>query len=467
MHTTCTLAIGMSPRRIPAALLAGLALAGCEPEPGPPAARAPSSQTFRAAVDAVIPAVVYIQVEAQPVAFGGMLPPLPGIPEEAPGLGPNIGSGSGILVTPDGYILTSDHVVQKADRVTVTLHDKRRFDARVIARDPSTDVAVVKVDGTGLPVARLGDSDRLALGDWVLALGSPLGLQFSVTAGVVSAKGRAIGILSSGDDGQDRTAPLEHFIQTDAAINPGNSGGPLVSLDGEVVGINTAIASPTGFFSGYGFAVPINLARRVADQLIRYGHVRRAYLGVLLNDVDPADAKVYHLDAARGAEVVSIRPNSPAERAGLQIGDVIIAVAGDSVDTVSDLQAALATLDPGTRAPLRIIRYGERLEIPVELGLIRSGIVPEPPPTSEEPMPIGFAVTQRADGLVIAAVRPYSAAARAGVRPGQVLLAVNRREVSTLAEFGQAVREAVDGAVSLIVRDPQVGRVIINYEPGS
>src|SRR5690606_28450945 len=153
----------------------------------------------------------------------------------------------------DGYILTSDHVVQQADRVTVLLHDRRQFEARVVARDPSTDIAVVKIDASDLPVARLGDSDVLELGDWVLALGSPLGLQFSVTAGVVSAVGRAIGIL----DGNSSSAPLEHFIQTDAAINPGNSGGPLVNLRGEVVGINTAIASPTGFFSGYGFAVPI------------------------------------------------------------------------------------------------------------------------------------------------------------------------------------------------------------------
>src|SRR5690606_39264239 len=210
---------------------------------------------------------------------------------------------------------------------------------------------------------------------------------FSVTAGVVSAVGRAIGIL----DGNSSSAPLEHFIQTDAAINPGNSGGPLVNLRGEVVGINTAIASPTGFFSGYGVAVPINLARLFAMQLIEHGEVRRAYLGLVLNDVGPADVKVYGLEAAQGAEVVSIQAISPAAKAGVELGDVIVGIEGEEVQSVSDLQAALAVLEPGTVAVLDVIRYGERRRIPVELGLMRSGIRPEPPPPIPGPPRVGFA----------------------------------------------------------------------------
>ncbi len=437
-------------------LIAGLA-AGCREEPDEIAARAPSSQTFHQAVEAVLPAVVYIQVEARPGRMGGLFGLMP---DAAPEPSPAHGAGSGVIVSEDGYILTSDHVVQQADRVSVMLHDRRQFEARVVARDPSTDVAVLKIDATGLPVARLGDSDRLRLGDWVLALGSPLGLQFSVTAGVVSATGRAIGILN----GQQRTAPLEHFIQTDAAINPGNSGGPLVNLAGEVVGINTAIASPTGFFAGYGFAVPINLARRAAAQLIEHGHVRRAYLGVLLNNVDAADAKVYGLETAQGAEVVSLEPISPAAKSGIQLGDVIVGIADRPVATVSDLQAALAALEPGATVPVDVIRYGTAVRVPVELGLIRSGVKPEPSPPLEGPTRVGFSLAVDGGRLVVASVHPFSAAARAGIRPGQQIVQVNRREVSTIEEFVAAVNEADGDVVSIIVVDPEVGRMIVNYE---
>jgi serine protease Do len=356
-------------------------------------------------------------------------------------------------------------VVQQADRVMVTLHDRRRFEARVVARDPSTDVAVVKIEGHGFHAPRFGDSDRLALGDWVLALGSPLGLQFSATAGVVSAIGRTIGILGAGTDGPSRTAPLEHFIQTDAAINPGNSGGPLVNLAGEVVGINTAIASPTGYFSGYGFAVPITLARRVADQLIRYGHVRRAYLGALLNDIDPADVKVYGLRSARGAEVVGVQPGSPAAEAGLRPGDVVIGIGTDSVGTVSDLQAALAAIEPKSETRLEVLRYGDRLTVPVTLGMIRSGVKPDPPPPLEGPARVGFSVSEQGGEVRVAVVRPYTAAARAGVRAGQIIREVNRTPVRSTDDFVRAVRQSSNGAVSLLVDDTDYGTIIINYEP--
>ena len=453
--------MSIGPRFI--ALAAALCAAACGREETP--APAPGGATFRAAVDGVLPSVVYIQVEtARPAE--GLFPPLPPgvpLPEMPPG-GTQLGAGSGIILDREGYILTSDHVVEGATQVTVTLHDRREFEARVVARDPSTDVAVLKIEPGDYPVARLGDSDQLQLGDWVLAVGSPLGLQFSVSAGVVSAKGRSIGILGTRRDGATQAAPLEHFIQTDAAMNPGNSGGPLVDLEGRVVGINTAIASPTGLYFGYGFAVPINLARRVADQLIRQGYVSRAYLGVMLDEVESADAQVYGLTSTEGAEIVHVEPNGPADRAGIELGDIVIGIGDREVATVSDLQAALAELTPGAIARLHIIRYGTRMSVDVELGAVRSGERPVPRPHPAGSPGIGFSVAQEGGRPVVAAVRPHSPAARAGVRPGQVILEVNRREISTVEEFASAVRRAQNGVLSLIVAEPELGRRIINFE---
>src|SRR5690606_10585608 len=223
------------------------------------------------------------------------------------------------IISEDGYVLTNNHVVDNASRVTVTMTDRRQFDATVVGRDPNTDVAVLKIDATNLPVVRIGNSDEIQVGDWVLALGYPLSLGETVTAGIVSAKGKNIGIMGRNEEA---AAPLEHFIQTDAAINPGNSGGPLVNLRGEAVGINSAIASPTGTYSGYGFAVPIRLAKRVADDLIEYGVVHRPRLAVVIHDVGPADIDAFSLPNAAGAVVQTLQ-DGPARDAGVQIGDVI------------------------------------------------------------------------------------------------------------------------------------------------
>ncbi|HEX6048874.1 MAG TPA: trypsin-like peptidase domain-containing protein, partial [Gemmatimonadaceae bacterium] len=353
---------------------------GAMPSVSVAAAQTPSTSAFQNATARALPAVVYIQVEARPrlmmVPLGPYgLPIQPQRPQAPQGSqvpqGPLVpmGSGSGVFFREGGYILTNNHVVQQAERVTVTLHDRRTFEAQVVARDPSTDIAVVRVQGDNLPVARLGESDSLRLGQWVLALGSPLGLQFSVTAGIVSATGRSIGILAAPARGADRdenqAAPLEDFIQTDAAINPGNSGGPLVDLDGRVIGINTAIASSTGTFVGYGFAVPIALARIVADQLIRYGEVRRPYLGVALDDIEQVDVRVYSLPSPAGAEVIRVEPGSPAARAGIRLGDVIVQLGQTRVATVAELQAALARLEPNGSATLRVYRGGREVDVNV------------------------------------------------------------------------------------------------------
>jgi serine protease Do len=441
-------------------------------------AQTPSTSAFQNATARALPAVVYIQVEARPrmmmVPMGPfgipMQPRAPQGSQGSPGAqGPLIpmGSGSGVFFREGGYILTNNHVVQEAERVTVMLYDRRSFEAQVVARDPSTDIAVVRVQGENLPVAQLGESDSLRLGQWVLALGSPLGLQFSVTAGIVSATGRSIGILaagSRGNDGENQAAPLEDFIQTDAAINPGNSGGPLVDLDGRVIGINSAIASPTGVFAGYGFAVPIALARVVADQLIRYGEVRRPYLGVSLDNVEAVDVQVYSLPAPTGAEVIRVESGSPAERAGIRLGDVIVQIGQTPVRSVAELQAALARLEPNAQAALRVIRFGNQTTVNVTPGIVTSGTRPQQRQTVEGPARAGLQVVQQGGRVVVAGVQPYSSAARAGVRAGQAIVTANGQQIRSVDQLVGVVRDARNNALSLVVEDPQAGRVIINYE---
>jgi serine protease Do len=447
---------------------------GSVPTVSAAAAQTPTPSDFQNAAARALPAVVYIQVEARPrmvsTPFGPMLAPPQsgaGAPNPQVPLVP-LGSGSGVFFRDGGYILTNNHVVQQAERVTITTYDRRTLEARVIARDPSTDIAVVRVEGGNFPAARLADSDSLRLAQWVLALGSPLGLRFTVTAGIVSATGRSLGIIAPAPRADqvpaNQAAPLEEFIQTDAAINSGNSGGPLVDLSGRVVGINTAIASPTGAFAGYGFAVPINLARFVADQLIRFGEVRRPYLGVALDDIEPVDVRVYDLPSPAGAEIVRIEPGSPAERAGIRLGDVIVQIGDTRVSSVSELQAALARLEPNTTVPVRAIRSGQPVTMNVQLGVVRSGVRPSPPPTAEGPARAGLQVAERGGRVVIAAVQPYSAAARTGVRAGQVIVSANGRQISSAAQLAEVVRTADEGALSLVIDDAQVGRVIINYE---
>ncbi len=364
----------------------------------------------------------------------------------------------------DGHVLTNNHVVTGAATVAVVLSDNRRFEATVVGRDPDTDIAVLTVDAAGaLNVAQIGDSDALRAGDWVLALGYPLGLSATVTAGIVSATGRRLGIMA-----RDREviAPLEYFIQTDAAINPGNSGGPMVDLAGRVVGVNSAIASPTGYYSGYGFAVPINLALRVAEDLIRFGEVRRPRLGVQVADVTPADAEVYGLGRVEGAEIVAIPEDGPAEAAGIRVGDVVLAVDGDPVAASGDLQALVAKRRPGETVDLQVSRYGERLVIAVTLGRFPPARLDPEPSVTHGPTTLGFSVAQIPGAVVVAEVERYSPAARAGVRPRQRVISVNRQPVNSRDDFDRVLRGADPGAaLSLRVIDPNLGETIVNFLP--
>ncbi|HVX38780.1 MAG TPA: Do family serine endopeptidase [Gemmatimonadaceae bacterium] len=338
---------------------------------------------FEAVVDHARPAVVSIETEkfAKPVSRSrsnphGQLPPgiedffrqFQGAPD-MPSDQPEEASGSGFIVSPDGYILTNNHVVADADRVTVTLFDKRVFqNAKVVGRDPTTDVAVIKIDANNLPTVNLGDDANARVGQWVLAIGNPLQLDFTVTAGIVSAKGRnQAGLLNP--NGSNPYA-ITDYIQTDAAINPGNSGGPLLNIHGDVIGINSAIASGTGYYAGYGFAIPITLAKEVMNDLIKYGKVRRAVLGVQIGEVDANMAKAAGLQTIGGAVIQSFSPedDSPAKKAGAQQGDVIIAAGGHPIDQVSTLQRIIRGYQPGDVVDLDVMRFGQKKTLHVKLG---------------------------------------------------------------------------------------------------
>jgi serine protease Do len=355
-----------------------LVVAACAPDDhsAPPSlatGHAAPEDGFRAVVDAVLPAIVFIQAEAPPPAELEALLPRGHPMQEAPVM---MGFGSGVIYTDDGYILTNNHVVQDAERVLVVLHDRRYLEAEVVGRDPSTEVAVVKIQGNGFPTATIGDSDAIGLGDWALAMGSPMGLQFSVTAGIISGIGRDIGILRAQPEANaGTTAPLEHFIQTDAALSPGNSGGPLLNSAGEVIGINTAVTATQG--APAGFAIPSNLARRIADQLVEHGEARRAYLGVLLDNVTPDIARAEGLERVAGAVVVQLEEGGPAHESGVRPGDVIVGIDEVPVRTVSDLQTRLALLEPGSTIALRVLRDGRERDLNVELGVMRSATLPE------------------------------------------------------------------------------------------
>jgi serine protease Do len=429
------------------------------------------SAAFRAAAAHALPAVVQITT----IAVAEVPHALPFDIEPTQRMQ---GSGSGFIFDASGYILTNYHVVRNALHVNVVLLDGREYTAEVIGTDPSTDVAVIRVEPDRretLPVIELGESDHLRVGDWVLALGNPFGLTFTATAGIVSAKGRNIGILS-----QVSNTALEAFIQTDAAINPGNSGGPLVDLNGRVVGINTAIESQTGSFSGAGFAIPIELARRVADDLVQHGVVHRPRLGISIEDVNAADAEVYKLPAVTGAEVTSVTPGTPADAAGLQLGDVIVAINHDPIHTVSDLQARVARYNPGDRVQVGFIRYGASMETSVQLGEFEVAREEQPRERQQRDRnPLGFNVAAlppqmvsqlglRGDNIpVVSRVDPLSAAGRTRLRRGQVIRQFNGREIRTIRDLERAASSIRTGdVVSLVVLDasaPEPLPTIINY----
>jgi serine protease Do len=431
------------------------------------------SATFRAAAAQALPAVVRITTIA--VVDGPSL----SFPQAETGTQRTQGTGSGFVIDASGYILTNHHVVQNAMTVQVALLDGREFTADVVGTDPSTDVAVIRVDARNetLPAIALGDSEQLRVGDWVIALGNPLGLTFTATAGIVSAKGRAIGILGQGDP----SSALESFIQTDAAINPGNSGGPLVDLTGRVVGINTAIESQTGFFTGAGFAIPIALARKVANDLIQHGVVHRPRLGISIQDVTAADAEVYGLSTIRGVEVTSVTPGEAAHRAGLQLGDVITTIDGAAVNTLTELQSRVALFQPGDRIQVGFLRQNKPLQAVVQLGQFAAAQVDmqqrERPQRNANPLgftvtvlPVSIARRLRLQGdeiPVVTEVDELSPAASSGLSRGHIIRRFNNREIRSIRDLERAAATVRPGdVVSLIylnARQAEPVPTIANY----
>jgi len=273
---------------------------------------------------------------------------------------PRSGTGSGVIYTSDGYILTNNHVVEFADEFEVTLYDNREFRARLVGRDPNTDMAVIKIDANDLPPFELGDSDDARVGEWVLAVGNPFDLTSTVTAGIISAKGRDINIIKGGK-------AIESFIQTDAAVNPGNSGGALVDVNGNLIGINSAIATPNGVFAGYSFAIPINLVKRIADDLVKYGEYRRAYLGVNVITMDSHVAQEFGIPYTKGVLVASLDPEGSAAQAGVEENDVVTKANGKNVTTSSELMELIGRSKVGETLTLNVVRSGNSQEIPVRL----------------------------------------------------------------------------------------------------
>jgi serine protease Do len=380
-----------------------------------------------------------------PGAFGG-----------APGRGaqemPTRGQGSGFIVSPDGLILTNAHVVRGADEVTVKLTDRREFKAKVLGQDDKTDVAVLKIDATGLPTLPLGNTRTLAVGEWVLAIGSPFGFENSVTAGVVSAKGRSLP-----DEG------MVPFIQTDVAVNPGNSGGPLINASGQVVGINSQIYSRSGGYQGVSFAIPIELALHVKDQIVAHGKVEHARLGVSVQEVNQAFADSFKLPKPEGALVSQVEPGSAADKAGLKSGDVIVRVDGQPVVASGDLPARIGMAKPGDSVKLEVWRQGKAEQLTAQLGGAKGKTTKTADAGPANQGKLGLALRplqpqEKAEakvngGLVVE--QASGAAARAGVQPGDVVVSVNGQPVTDIEQVRGLVAKADKSVALLIQRDGQ------------
>jgi len=362
--------------------------------------------------------------------------------------------GSGFIISPDGYLLTNNHMVEGAEKVTVELADGRKFTAEIIGTDPDSDIAVIKIDADNLPCLELADSDTLEVGEWVLAIGNPLGFSHTVTAGIVSAKGRSVGL-----------ANIENFIQTDAAINRGNSGGPLLNLEGKVVGMNTAIYGETGNI-GIGFAIPANMAKHAYKQIREGGAVERGFLGISFEDITPELAAALDLKTdTRGVAIKDVIPDSAAEKAGLQRYDVIIDFEGKPVEKSNDFLNRVAMLSPDTKVEVVVLRDGKRKTFTVKLGKRPpedelTGALPAD--TIEE---LGFSVVNLTDnladnlgfegesGVVVREVKSGSKAAQAGIVPGALIKEVNRQKVKNTKEFNEAIKQAKKkGRALLLIR---------------
>jgi len=445
------------------------------------------SAAFRETAEAIRPAVVSISSVKRPRA-ANLRPRGRQLPSEMPdelrrffgddmerfsppqpyrGDGLQEGMGSGVIVRQDGYVLTNNHVVQGADEVTVHMADKREFRARVVGSDKSTDLAVLKIEAQGLGFATLGDSEQAHVGQWVLAIGSPLGFDQTVTAGIISATGRQVGVTNGG---------YEDFLQTDAAINPGNSGGPLVNIDGEVIGINTAIASRSGGSSGIGFAIPAAMAHNVLDQILKTGKVVRGRIGAAVQDLTEDLAQSFNFKSRNGVLIGDVIPQSPAAKAGLQAGDIVTRFGGKPMSNASQFRNAVAATRPGSKVELEYFRQGASKVVMIEIAQLEDQDADEAPETATEEETNDFGMTfqnltpelarrlelkEGAKGVVVTDVEPGSSAARASIEPGDVVVNVAGVAVSNMRELRDALKtHQRDAGVRLTLQRGGVTRFV-------
>lgn len=438
-----------------------------------PAAQTIQLPDFSQLVDKNSAAVVNIstKVKINAPAHGGSA--MPDIPEDSPLYdffkrffgdspdgrmpypeGEQTSLGSGFIISGDGHIITNNHVIKDADEIIVRLVDRREFTAEVIGADEQSDIAILKVDGKDLPIVKLGDSDKLKVGEWVMAIGSPFQFDHSVTAGIVSAKGRPL--------------PNENyipFIQTDVAINPGNSGGPLFNLNGEVVGVNSQIYSRTGGFMGLSFAVPINLVKRVYQQLREEGHVTRGWLGVWIQGVDRELAESFGMDIPQGALVTKIIADSPAAAAGFEIGDIVVQFDNREVINDTDLPPMVGSTEIGRKVPVQIVRKGEKVMLTVTIDALpedANRLASTPPVNPEQPGTNRLNITVREltdaertelgldHGIRIESIHT-GPASRAGIRMGDILLLINNKKVNNVKEFEKIISDLPEGKPAAIL----------------
>jgi serine protease Do len=442
------------------------------------------SKAFIEVAQKVTPSIVRIDVISKitnrevPDDFFFFFPFKDNVPKE------QMGSGSGVIITDDGYILTNNHVVENADKIQVQLYDKRTIDAKVIGTDPLTDLAVIKIDASDLPEAYLGNSDDAKVGQWVMAIGNPLSLNSTVTAGIISAKGRNINILRD----KAGASAIEDYIQTDAAINPGNSGGALVDLAGSVVGINAAIAAGgTGSYIGYGFAIPINIAKTVAKEIIATGKVNRGYIGVNITAVDPATAKAVGLDKAKGIMVQGLMENGAAEKAGIKEGDIILKIDGREVNQPNELQSYVASKTAGTSVTLTLWRDKKEIEKSITLKVRDEDSKAElvnnksekgkTKSTSSSSLTfdnIGLSVRNLNDeekdkykvdqGVMITDVKTLSKAYDQALGPNLVITQVDRKKIDSVDDLDNIIKSKKGDAILLKVVDDQGRSRLVGLE---
>ncbi len=417
---------------------------------------------FTIAAAKTVPAVVHIKVTQEQQSDANYFDPFHDFFGEGYGgfnfgqRGPSVGSGSGVIISSDGYIVTNNHVVKGADKIEVVLNDRRSYKGKIIGVDPNTDLALIKIEATNLQFVSYGNSDDVKIGEWVLAVGNPFNLTSTVTAGIVSAKGRNINII--GENGSSSAFPIESFIQTDAAVNPGNSGGALVNTNGELIGINTAIASQTGTYAGYAFAVPVNLVKKVMDDLLEFGKVQRAFLGVQITEINSEVAKEKGLSSTSGIYVAKVNNESAAEAAGIKEGDVIISVADVAVNTTSELTEQVGRHRPGDKINIEVIRGEKKKTIAVILRGADNTTAANKKEQINSKTALGadFAELSAAEkknfkinnGIKIQSIKAGKFAA-SGIRQGFIITRLNSKSVDAVADVDNIVNDAENNMLTV------------------